>query len=308
MKHSGGTKVLALALALLLSGAGFAARAQEAAGAGARPAGDASKDSELTRILDGVAEGVKRYQTGLFRIAFTETLRREELREDMTPKRSREFVFETVVLREPLSEDEEDFYPHAVRRLKTLDGKPAKPGSKAEREARAGVASLSFLLPQHRARYVFTLEGEETIGGRRARRIRMLQPSEGEPRVEWERGFVGLSFRVFAPFVYLIWVDAETFDVLRYESHLAAPMEFDSPRAFGRFGPSRHLRYAAQDYAVRFRRVQFKDPEQTLLVPDWAEWLTVIEGARQPRRRDTLRLSDYRRFRSDVNVVEEPEG
>jgi hypothetical protein len=62
-----------------------------------------------------------------------------------------------------------------------------------------------------------------------------------------------------------------------------------------------------QDYAVSFRRVQLKDPEETRLVPDSSESVTVIEGASRPRTRRTTRFSDYRRFRSDVKVVEEPE-
>jgi hypothetical protein len=264
-------------------------------------------DERLERILDRVGEGVARYQTGLFSIAFNETLRREELREGMTAKRSKEFVFETVVLREELSAEEEDYYPLPVRRLKTIDGKPSK--KRLGPEVNYFVSSLGFLLPKHRGLFQFTFDGEVTEAGRRLYRIRMLSPGEGEPRVEWQRRVVGLRFRVVAPLVYTIWVDAETFDVLRLESHLAAPFEFDGPRAFGfgRFGPSRHFKYAAQDYFVSFRRRQFKDPEQTLLVPDSAEWVTVIEGASKPRTRATLRFSNYQRFRSDVKVIEEPD-
>ena len=291
------SKMRVVLLALLLGALG-SARAQ------APPPAPAA-DERLARVLDRVGAGVARYQAGLFSIAFTETLRREELREDMTPKRSKEFVFDTVVVREGLSDEEEDFYPRPVRRLKSVDGKPAKqrdPGPEAD----YAVSSLAFLLPQHRALFQFSLDGEGEEAGRRLHRIRMLRPGEGEPHVEWQRRLIGMRFRVVAPLVYLIWVDAETFDVVRVESHLAAPFEFDGPRAFG-FGPSRHFRYAAQDYSVRFRRQQFKEPEQALLVPDSAEWLTVIEGASRPRTRATLRFSDYRRFRSGVKVIEEPD-
>jgi len=107
-------------LALLL-GAHASARGQE--GAAAAPG-----DERLARILERVGERVESYQAGLFSIAFTETLRHEELREDMTPKKSKEFVFDTVVLREELSADEGDYYPKTVRRLKAVDGKPAKGG------------------------------------------------------------------------------------------------------------------------------------------------------------------------------------
>jgi hypothetical protein len=290
-------RAVLFAVALLL-GAGAAARAQEAA---------APVDDKLARILERTGEGVAKYQAGLFSITFTETLRQEELRRDMTAKKSKEFVFETVVLRESLSDEEEDFYPKSVRRLKTVGGKPAKGGKGREPRYGFNVQSLGFLLPKNRKLFEFTLEGEETVGGRAAYRIRVLRPGQGEPRVEWRRGLVGMSFRAFAPMVYLVWVDAESFDVLRVESHLVAPFEFDSPRVFGAFGPSGHLRYTNEDYAASFRRQQFKDPEQTLLVPDAAEWLTVVEGAGRPRTRAAIRFSNYQRFRSDVKVIEEPE-
>ncbi len=273
---------------------------------GQEPQAEPAKDERLERILDKVGEGVARYQSGLFSIAFTETLRREELRKDMTAKKSKEYVFDSVVLREALSADEEDFYPRLARRLKTIDGKPSK--KRLGPEINYAVTSLSFLLPKSRGPLQFTLEGEAEEAGRKLYRIRILSPGEGEPRVEWKSRAVGFRFRVVAPSVYTIWVDAETFDVLRLESHLAAPFEFDGPRAFGfgRLGPTRHFKYTTQDYLVRFRRQQFKDPEQTLLVPEYAEWVTVIEGASKPRTRATLRLSDYRRYRSDVKVIEEP--
>src|SRR5215207_1282508 len=182
------------------------ARAQETE---AKPA----VDERLERILDRVGEGVARYQAGLFSITFTETLRREELREDMTAKKSREYVFDSVVLREALSADEDDYYPRLVRRLKTIDGKPSK--KRLGPEIHHAVSSLGFLLPKNRGLARFTLDGEETEAGRRRYRIRMLSPGEGEPRVEWQSRVVGFRFRVVAPLVYTVWVDAETFDVLR---------------------------------------------------------------------------------------------
>ncbi|HEX8187717.1 MAG TPA: hypothetical protein VF586_05165 [Pyrinomonadaceae bacterium] len=294
-----------LLLLLLATAACAPARAQ---GPGAEPA----RDVRLERILDRVGEGVEKYQAELFRIAFTETLRQEELREDMTPKKSKEFVFDTIVSREALSEEEGDYYPKTVRRLRAVDGKPSKRGGGRDAAAGAAVSSLVFLLPKHRRDFQFTLEGEEGFEGRAAFRIRVLRRGEGPPRVEWEKGVVGVSFYVFAPSVNFLWVDAETYDVLRFESHLAEPFEFESPRTFGagplRVGPSRKLKYAARDYAVNFRRERFKDPEQTLLVPVAAEWTNVIEGARRPRTRATLRFSNYQRFRSDVKVVEEPDN
>lgn len=294
----------AAVLALVL-GACVAARAQGEAAAPTPPP-TATADEKLARILERAGEAVAKYQAGLFHITFTETLSDEELGEDMTPKKSKEFVFETVVLREELSADEDDFYPRSIRRLKSVDGKPAKGGRRVPWYG-YNIQSLGMLLPKHRSLYEFTLEAEERTGGRAAYRIRALRPGQPPPQVDWRRRMMGMgmSFRALAPVYSLVWVDAENFDVLRYEQHLVAPFEFDSPRAFGAFGPSRHIRYTRQDYAVTFRRQTFKDPEQTLLVPDAAEWLFVMEGAKHPRLRAGIRFTNYQRFRSDVKVLEE---
>ena len=302
MGKGGALKTSLLALALLVGAAG-SARAQEEAAA--TPAAD----EKLTRILDRAGEAVARYHAELFRIAFTETLRHEELRKDMTPKKSKEYVFDTIVAREELSADEDDYYPKAVRRLRTIDGKTGKRPKGREAAAGISVSSLHFLLPKNRHLYQFSLDGEERLDGRPAYRLRVTRVGQGEPKVEWSKRLVGVRFHAFAPTVFTAWVDAENYDTLRVEAHLLAPFEFDTPRTFGspfgRFGPSKRLRYTNQDYAVRFRRERFKDPEQTLLVPVEAEWVTVIEGAGKPRQRTTLRFSDYRRYRSDVKVIEE---
>lgn len=304
MNRRGRIKVWPAAVALTLCA--FAPlRAQE-------PAPTPARDERLERILDKVGEGVEKYQAELFRIAFTETLRQEELREDMTPKKSKEHVFDTIVAREALSDEEDDYYPKPVRRLRTIDGKAAKRAKRLDAAAGTSVSSLVFLLPKNRKEFQFTFEGEDSFEGRRVYRIRMLRPGEGPPRVEWDKRLVGFSFYVLAPTVNFLWVDAETYDVLRFESHLAEPFEFEGPRpvslGFGRIGASRRFKYKVNDYAVNFRRERFKDPEQTLLVPVAAEWMRVIEGASKPRTRATLRFSDYRRFRSGVKIVEDTDN
>jgi hypothetical protein len=299
----GGVRNLALVFALssTLSCAHVTARARQSEATG--------KDERLPSILARVGQSVERYHAGLFGLAFKEVMNVEELREDMTAKKSREYVFESVVLREALSQAVDDYYAETVRRLKTVDGRAPKKGDDdAERDAATAYGeALNFLLPREQKLYEFTLRGEQTLVGRRAFLVALLRPGEGEPRVVWE----GASFRVLAPTRWTFWVDAESFDVLRVESHLEAPFEFESPRLIsagplGRFGPKQKFRYARQDYAVSFRRVELKDPDETRLVPDMAEWVTVIEGASHPGTRRTIRFSDYKRFRSDVKVVEEP--
>jgi hypothetical protein len=299
----------ALALACLLFAAG-AARGQ-GAGEGAAE----GKDERLARILARVGDAVERYQRGMFSIKFTETVRREELKEDLTPKKSREYVYESVMLRENLSDAEGDYFAKTVSHLKAVDGKPPKGAGKDDTKSDAAEESapnredfLNFLLPKFQNLYRYTFEGEESLRGRRTFRLSAWRPGAEEPRVEWK----GHSFVAFGPTRMNVWVDSETFDVIQVESHLVRPFEFDSPAAFsagplGRFGPSRRLRYERDDYAVRFRPVRFKDPEQTLLLPEQAEWLKVIEGASRPRIRTTASFTNYQRFVSDVKVLEDKE-
>jgi len=294
------TTLLTASLAVLLLTHG-AARGLEPEG----PPSDV-KDARLATILARVGESVERYHRGMFSIAFTETFRSEELKKDMTPKKSKEFVYESVILRESLSDETDDYFAKTVRRIKTVNGKPAKKDESGVPPVSTPGEFLNFLLPSIQKLYEISFEGEDTLRGRKALRVRVQRPGDVEPKVEWK----GRSFRVGAPTLMTVWVDAESFDVLQVESRLSEAFEFDSPRAFsagpfGRFGPSRRLRYAREDYTVRFRPVLFKDPEQTLLLPERAEWITVIEGASRPRRRTTLSFTNYRRFVSDVKVIEE---
>lgn len=306
----------ALALACLLNAAG-AARGQAAGeaqtqSAGATQARSASAaqtpqaDERLARLLARVGEAVERYQRGLFGIKFTETVRREELKEDLTPKQSKEYVYESVTTRESLSDAEGDYFARTLSRLQTIDGHAAT--NKRSDPAPNHEDFLNFLLPKFQSLYRFSFEGEELLRGRRAFRVGAERPGDEEPRVEWEGG----SFVAFAPMHMTVWVDAETSDVLQIESRLVRPFEFDSPRGavagpFGRFSPSRRLRYERDDYSVRFRPVHFKAPDQTLLLPEYAEWLWVIEGARRPRTRVTISFTNYQRFVSDVKVIEDPD-
>lgn len=303
-----GLASFALALACLLAAAG-PARARRGAG----QAQTQREDERLTHLLARVGEAVERYHRGMFSIKFTETVRREELNEEMTPRRSKEYVYESVTTRENLSDAEGDYFAQTVSRLKTVDGRAAKRAREggdddpaAEEPAPNHEDFLNFLLPKFQGLYSFSFEGEEVLRGCRAFRIGESRFGDEEPRVEWK----GRSFVAFGPTRMTIWVDAETFDVLQFESHLAAPFEFDSPPALsagplGRLGPSRRLRYERDDYSVRFRVVRFKDPDQSLLLPEYAEWLRVIKGARRPRVRTTISFANYQRFVSDVKVIED---
>ena len=87
-----------LLLASLLSAVVFGQepRAEDARGVDER-------EERLARVVKKIGESVGRYQRGLFSIAYTETIREERLKRDLKARdgKAKEYVFESVVLREP---------------------------------------------------------------------------------------------------------------------------------------------------------------------------------------------------------------
>lgn len=301
--------VRCLLAAFLLAGLLRAGVSGQAAEAARQPEGDGAR---LELILERVGGRVERYLAGMFSIAFTEVLRSEGLRDDLTPKgESKEYVFDNVVLREQRAGDERDFYGRTTRRLKAVDGKSVKPSKQKEVLDKCGAPGssyadpLTFLLPKQRALLVFTYEGEEVLRGRRTHRVGFLPREQSKPSVRHE----GSCVYAGAMHKGTVWIDAENFDVLQTSARLVEAFDFESPRlfnaGFARLGPKRKFRFERAEYLTRFRRVAFTDPEQELLLPEYSESLIIISGAREPRVRSTRSFEGYRRFVSDVKIIEE---
>ena len=101
-----------------------------------------------------------------------------------------------------------------------------------------------------------------------------------------------------------IWVDAETYDVLRVDDRLVGTFSFDVPREHVRRGAARSMVIERADSSIRYRRVTFSDPEETLLLPASIDSVTVIRGGGTQRTRITQRFSDYRRFLTAGRIVD----
>jgi hypothetical protein len=58
-----------------------------------------------------------------------------------------------------------------------------------------------------------------------------------------------------------------------------------------------------EDTTIRYRTVSFSDPDETLLLPESIESLSVLSGGLQSTRRNQI-YSGYRRFIGDSRVLE----
>ena len=309
-------RVLFVVVGLLLASLLSAAALGQEPPAEAPRRGD-EKAERLARLLERLGESVGRYQAGLFSIAFTETVREERLKRDLkTPDgKAKEYVFESIALRQPVRDGAEDLYAKNVRRLKAEDGKPAERGKPFVRKrhkcggptgpAASYADPLTFLLTRNQPRYEFADEGEARLDGRAVSVVRFAPRGQGGPKFETK----GDCFWASVPYEGRVWVDSESGDVLQLEWRMVEPYEFESPRVMKvgslRFGPKRRVRYERMETRTRFRRVEFKDPAETLLLPVSFESLRVIEGASRPRVRTTQTFTNYERFVSDVKVVED---
>lgn len=256
----------------------------------------------LTDILQKTGEAVQRYTDGVVSISCTETARQEELEGDLrtVKKKPTELVYDFIVLQQqPAGAIKES------RQLKLLDGKPATKDAKPPApDPTAYTTALSFLLPQNRAKYVFSYAGTGHVDGHEALLLDFAPAMPEHPEVTWQ----GNLFRLHFQSKGRVFIDPARYDVLRIDMHLTEPFEFDSSRAtrrkgpFVTIGPSQKFRVELWDVTIRFGPASFPDPEQILLLPQSAESVRVIQGSRVPRLRTTHSFTNYRRFIGDIKI------
>jgi hypothetical protein len=161
---------------------------------------------------------------------------------------------------------------------------------------------LAMLLPARLHEAEFTPAGTARVDGRAAILIDYRGVASLPEEITWTDDCVSLTLPGRSR--GRIWVDAETYDVLRVDDRLVGTFSFDVPRQQVRRGAARSMVIERADSSIRYRRVTFSDPEETLLVPASIESVTVIRGAGTQRTRITQRFSDHRRFLTAGRIVD----
>jgi hypothetical protein len=192
--------------------------------------------------------------------------------------------------------------------LRVNGGKPRKndyqncttPEQTAEEEQ-----PLSILLPQQRGDYTFTAAGRTKIDGRDAMVIafrEVKKPTVDVSLVEDNEECV--SFDIEGGMQGKIWIDVETHDVLRLDRSLSGLVEIPLPRKTIRhlLGVL-HWTMERWDSTIRFKRVMFEDPQETLVLPVSASTLQVTRGSGTPRLRTTTQYQSYRRFMTGGRII-----
>jgi hypothetical protein len=163
---------------------------------------------------------------------------------------------------------------------------------------------LSILLPQQREKYTFAFDRREAIEGRDAvvlsfREIR--KPAVDVSLVKDNEECI--SFDIEGGMRGRIWIDAATHDVLRLDRSLSGLVDIPLPRKATRGGGTPYWTMERWDSSMRFKRVSFQDPEETLVLPISSTTLQVTRGAGTPRLRTSTQYLSYRRFMTGARVV-----
>ena len=270
-----------------------------AAGAQAQP----DVDDLLLRVGERVGEFYKRATN----VVCTET----STVLDIDSSHSPQGFARTVESELRVEVDPETREASLVRRVLKVNGRP--PRHKDEKD-RAGCTDpnplsaepLSFLLPEQRPRYQFRPVGmtkdrdrtalmiDFTSVNRRSTPELIEDPGGHDDCFDWS-GHIASRGR--------IWVDAARHDVLRVERGLRGPTDVKVPVLIQRrYRLDIPIVIVRDDVTIRYKAVDFSDPDEVLLLPDSIDSLTIVRGGLQSTRR-TQTFSGYKRFVTGGRVL-----
>ena len=168
-------------------------------------------------------------------------------------------------------------------------------------------APLQFLLPSYRATYQFKAVGIDKERNRtallidfasvdrRSRPVLIEDPNGRDDCFDWT-GHIASKGR--------IWVDADSYDVLRVDRWLVGPVDVNVPILLERRYRFDHwITLVRDDLTIRYQAVAFTDPDEILFLPESISSYTMIRGGLQSTRRSQT-FSDYKRFVTKGKVVD----
>jgi hypothetical protein len=263
---------------------------------------EAQAPSNLADMLARVSNRVRDYYSRAQSIVCMERVSVQPIRRDLGPEGfARVLEFELRVDWDASPDDDQPPEARVIRELRKVNGRAARPKDEPGcLDPKSGALEpLAILLPHHRDEYTFAWTGLGRVKDRRALTLDYKSRAAGAIEGKWKGDCVSID----APgrTKGRIWVDEVTQDVLRLDEQLVGQFEYRVPREhWGFIGPQTWTVERA-DSSIRYRAVQFHDPEETVLLPESIESLTVFRGAQSYRISQTF--SGYKRFMTAGRVV-----
>ncbi|HUE85083.1 MAG TPA: hypothetical protein VMO26_03315 [Vicinamibacterales bacterium] len=275
-------------------------------------ADEADRAVHLTDVLHRAGERVERFFARAQSIVCLEVVRLQSLSSGWSSEGlGRTVESELRVSWEPENDGRAATEAHTLRRLLKVNGREPRKNdwnncTAPEQQSREP-QPLSLLLPGQRPDYSFALAGQARLDGRAAIMVdyRLLEEASVESQVVEGRDDC-ISFELEGGLRGRLWIDAETYDVLRLDQRLSGMVEIPLPREVTRrAGSPRSWTMERWDTSIRFKAVTFENPDETLVLPASLSSLRVTRGSGTPRLRTNTDYKNYQRFLTSGRVVGE---
>ena len=260
---------------------------------------DAAVDLPDAALMARIGERVAAYYQRAQRLICTE-------RSSVVPIGNGGIVpdFSRTVESEVRIEIDDALVARVTRQVQRINGREPREHDKTARAACTDPTPLSpellaFLLPNQRDSYRFTAlrDGRESgraalvidfTSARRTSKPELIEDEYGhDDCFDWT-GPIAVAGR--------LWVDRETHDVLRLDRRLGGPTDVRvSFRLQSKYHFPGWLTIDRDDVSLRFKPVTFSGPEETMLLPESIESMTIMRTSLQSTRRVQV-FSNYRRF------------
>ena len=233
-------------------------------------------------VLDRAFLRTKTQLANFEKFTATEHIEHQEIDRHGTPGKVKTQEFSYIVFVVPYHED--SFYLEESR-----DADQKTPASFPTSLATTGLNSLaiSLLQPADRNHFRYNCEGLTQLRGETVWRVRFQEDNTETLSVRrWNKN--GMIYNI--PFKGRVWISQSTYDVLRVETDLLAPMD--------------NLQLTRDHLRVEYGPVKFDRGNQILWLPWNAELFMELRGKRYHHRHY---LSDYRLFEVDTsNKISKP--
>jgi hypothetical protein len=291
----------ALGAALTLLAIGTAAHAQN--GLAAR------SDSLLEDLLARVGDRIEQYFARAQKIVFLEKTTISYIGTDLTPQGFWRVLESDVRVEASPADGDSDGSSETsvVRELRKINGRAPRPRDDRSNCLDPNPISpepLAFLLPAQRGDYEFTWVGHGKGKEQRNVLIDFRELGSGNPSVRerTDRGEGCFTIDIPGRARGRVWIDASTYDVLRVDQRIYGLVDFRLPDPKNRRGAIDDRQVLERlDTSIRYKTVPFRDPEETVLLPESIDTLMVVRGMQSYRMKQVF--SEYRRFVTDARLV-----
>lgn len=271
-------------------------------------------DDDLATLLDRAAARVQEFFARAQSLVCTETTYLQPLNAGLTQEGvGRTVESELRLMWAPGADGEAATEAQALRRVLKVNGRAPRAKDRnnctTPEQHDTETQVLSMLLPGQREDYTWTLAGRGRVDGRAAIQLDFREKAAMTVEVKLvENNDDCVSYDIDGGLRGRVWVDAETFDVLRMEQRLGGLVEVPMPKKISRRpGVNPIWTVERLDTTYRFKRVRFQDPDETMVLPVSTASLRVTRGAGTPRMRVMTEYKQYRRFLTGGRIVPSPQ-